>query len=137
MKIKELKELVIKEATYLRENVTQEEKDNLVLDNFKVYSKFNCIYGLLTGRCNSERACQLYNDSGLKVVFDDILPDGSSITPIKEVLDSSYEASKERGGFITYNFSPMEAYIARYKQDAKRILKFIKGDIDKLTLNGK
>lgn len=129
MTIKELKELVIKEATYLRENTTQQEKDRLEVFDFNPRSSRYCIYGQLTGNCNSNRAALLYDGSGIGVVFYGMLGTDSTKSTLNTV-----EIVKEKQ---VDHFSPIETYIGKYNNDGKEILRYIKGDIDRFVLRQK
>lgn len=59
--------LVIEEATALRENATQREKDRLNFINLDPEHFERCIYGQMTGSCYNSRAIELIQKSASKV----------------------------------------------------------------------
>ncbi len=62
-----LKELVIKEAVNLRVNATPEELKRLDFENFDGTQSDQCIYGQMTGHCESDRANTLIQSCCEKV----------------------------------------------------------------------
>lgn len=66
-RIKTMWELAIKEAKKLKKFATQEEKDSLDIETFNGESKMRCIYGQMTGHCESIRANELILKSCEKV----------------------------------------------------------------------
>lgn len=54
-----IEERVIEEATNLKKYATPEELDKLTLERLNPANVFNCIYGQMTGSCNSARALEL------------------------------------------------------------------------------
>ena len=56
---KTLEKLVIKEATNLRIHATKEERDRLNLGTLDGEKTHKCIYGQMTGSCDSNRANEL------------------------------------------------------------------------------
>lgn len=56
---KELKKAVVKEALLLREYATVEEKKKLCLSILDGRDSGLCVYGQMTGSCNTPRAIQL------------------------------------------------------------------------------
>lgn len=57
--IKEFVKMVRKEIKALKFNATKRELNKLNFDEFDHTSKFNCIYGQMTGHCRSKRAKEL------------------------------------------------------------------------------
>lgn len=57
----ELKEAVRQEAIFLRSFATQEQLDNINLDDLNGLSAEYCIYGQMTGNCYNEEATRLFS----------------------------------------------------------------------------
>ena len=58
---KQFIDMVIKEINYIKTAATPEEIGKLDVDFFSGHSSGNCIYGQMTGRCNSDRAKEIYS----------------------------------------------------------------------------
>ncbi|PHN06964.1 hypothetical protein [Flavilitoribacter nigricans] len=99
-------ESVIREIKALREHATAEEKERLDWHEFHPSSDENCIYGLMTGHCDSIRAKELAEIAGNK----------------KEIHPSGW----------VYKVSPLEVFIHDYDDFNFEILQYIKGEIDVL-----
>ena len=128
MNYKELQELAISEAKALRRYTTPQQKASLSLDLFDPRDGEYCIYGQLTGDCDSIEATELAKKCA-KGLFSNSL---SLIGKNEYYLESHYAPhAKIRG---TEYFTPLEVYIYNRNADAKRILRYIKGDTDELNL---
>jgi len=66
--LKKLIELVTKEAINLKANATQEELDNLNFNCLLPSDSTQCIYGQMTGNCDSKRAVELIRLSCKRVM---------------------------------------------------------------------
>lgn len=111
MEEKQFIQNVRKEINHLRKNATDEEKSRLNFDDFDYASKFGCIYGRLTGRCDSIRAVELYSKQ---------LSSYSLRNPIKQ---------KNAGNTFTW----LESYLYHSTANThKHIIKYIKGEIKEL-----
>ena len=97
---------VIREIETLREHATAEEKARLDYIAFDPNNGRTCIYGQMTGHCNSERANELM---GL----------------------STYE-SLLRDDDLCEHLSPLEVYICDHPKWNWHILQYIKGEINEL-----
>lgn len=105
-----LKQLVLKEATALRQQATKEELGKLDLNWFDAGSAYSCIYGQMTDSCNSERAQELivncceriYKTDGGYGAFGRITESSLGESPKK--LEKYYDR-------LDYYCSPIEKYI--------------------------
>ena len=98
-KSKFLKE-VMTEINHLRNNATPEEKDRLDFESFIQTSSRQCIYGQMTGHCNSIRAKELYpktyyyiknkageyHPNGYLPFSKHEFKDGDRVTPLEKYL---------------------------------------------------
>jgi len=113
MKKKDFLQLVEAEALHLRNNATDKEKDNLDFDALYANSSTRCVYGQMTGTCDSDRAKELYP----KTFYT--LP----------MLDASFTQTKVRGFLASgERFTALEAYIIMKGAKKKSLLNYIKGN---------
>ena len=117
-KMESLKELTIKEATNLKQHITEQEKQKLSKKTFNPASVGFCIYGQLTGWCDSPRAIQLAKLCIGKVSVKEL--DGSRISTTKPKNNN--------------RFSPLEVYIYKHRGSGEKIINFLKGETDTLEL---
>lgn len=123
--------LVIEEATNLREFATERERANLEFTELRPNQKSDCVYGLMTGHCDSPRAQELIKKCCRRVykALDGIYSkDEGKLNPL-----NGSPVEKDRD---TY-WSPIEVFIVRdmRENDSKnnrKLLSFIKGEIDNL-----
>jgi hypothetical protein len=117
MNIRTFLKMVRVEATHLRNNATKEEKSNLDFDSIMPTYADQCIYGQMTGNCNSDRAKELYPK-----IFDvDVLSNNS----VQKAAETSRTLEKEEDGFFYY--TPIEVYIGAKDSNLAGLLKYIKG----------
>lgn len=113
-----LKELTIKEATNLKQHITEREKQKLNKNTFNPISVGFCIYGQLTGDCTSHRAIQLAKLCIGKVSVKQL--DGIRVSTTKP---------KNR-----LRFSPLEVYIYKVEGSGEKIIDYLTGETDTLEL---
>lgn len=113
-----LKELTIREATNLKQHITEKEKQNLNKRLFYPNSAHCCIYGQMTGGCSLPRAIELAKLCIGKVSVKEL--DGSRISTTKPKNNN--------------RFSPLEVYIYKYRGSGEKIIDFLKGETDTLEL---
>jgi hypothetical protein len=127
VKLLEFLKMVRVEATHLRDNATKEEKANLNFDSIDPYSSSDCIYGQMTGNCESDRAHKLCPKT-IAVLF--------LITPsVKRAAETSRTLEKEDDdddGWFCY--TPIEVYVGAAGSNASGLLKYIKGTNKTLKL---
>lgn len=144
----EIKELVVGEATNLRKYITPEEKERLDISSLDGSSASSCVYGQLTGNCYSDRARQLIQKCCERVYIsnnghlkDDLLLNGSPIGKRRDKEDMNWLRKPN----VEY-YSPIEVLLSKLSKDgevtiskdegspADKLVKFIKGQTDSLTL---
>lgn len=120
MNLKKLKELVVKEATNLKESATTAELARLDFDTLNHRYFDTCIYGQMTGDCFGSRAFQLLKEC---------------TTPYS---CGTREFVKPELGFTdeyTRSFSPIEFYISQPDAQNDMLVAYLKGDIPVLTVD--
>lgn len=86
--------LVMVEIDHIKEHATSEEKDKLNLETFDNSFGDKCIYGQMTGNCNTKRAKELYPKTFVDVPnFDIYIPfskqstaSGTDLTALEKYL---------------------------------------------------
>ena len=96
--------LVIKEATNIKRLATKEEVEKLNICFFAPANFNNCIYGQMTGDCNSPRAINLIQSCS-ELFYS--VPFGLSA---EKHLITTISLNRRRRGQFT-NYSPIEFYI--------------------------
>ena len=114
---------VMRELKHIKQNATQEEIGNLNLNSFDPRSKYDCIYGQMTGKCNSFRAKQLTP----KTYCVDIPSIGDTFIKSKR---HGLLVTKNKGGYYT----PLEMYIPMKNSKKEQIIQYLKGEKATLTL---
>lgn len=116
----QLKQLVIEEATKLKQHATKEELNNLNFETFHPNTPHRCIYGQMAEECRSDRSLELLN---------------KCTVPYSTSLDK-YNDEVERDFKGRYSgFSPIEFYICRWNAKNKTLIDFLKGERETLTVN--
>ena len=126
----EFMKLVLFEIEGLKTHATQEQKDALDLSRLNPQSSFTCIYGQMTGNCNSDAAFVLAKKCGIEITINGPTDDSELDIPNLQRL-----AMKEPKKYMY--FTPMEMYIYTRPNDAARIAIYIKDLSDKLVLTDK
>jgi hypothetical protein len=124
MKLLEFLKMVRVEATHLRDNATKEEKSKLDFDELMVLNVSNCIYGQMTGNCNSYRAKELYTkkfDSMVSFYAKDI----GAVAKIANPMTEKEKAVRSYRGFGQY--TPIELYVTSLAANNEGLIKYIKG----------
>lgn len=129
----EINALVIAEATKLKKNATLYEIANLDFSNLRTASKYNCIYGQMTGNCFSERAVELI-EASCKRVFNINISERDKDKKMGKIY------GKLNGKPVTRDeyWSPIEIFIDMERNqnngNNKRLIDYLKGETKKLTL---
>lgn len=105
-----LKKLIVEEAANLRIHATKKEIDNLSYDTLVGCSKTECIYGQMTGNCNSERAYELIKKCASKI-YNHNENEGYYLNGKPYIPDQL----DQRSGFY---FSPIELLVYHNKYDS-------------------
>ena len=138
-KVKDFKADVLHEINMLKKHATKKEKVLLDFDRFNYDLKRNCIYGQLTGSCDSKKAEELMDKCCIRVMN---LPNGTSSIENRSISDKEFIINgKNKGqgwwgvGNRRYAYlSALEGYICTKGAKNKEIINYIKGNTDKLTL---
>lgn len=121
-------QLVISEATKLKANATKIEIDKLDFDWLSSKSTTSCVYGQMTGYCFNTRATKLIKLSCQKVF---------TAKHNRDVMEGTINGSPAKMKRDTF-WSPIEIFIDQPKNKTngnnKRLVQYIKGGDDKLTL---
>lgn len=126
---------VLSEATSLRELATPPEKNNLNVYTIFPSNREKCVYGQMTGSCNSPRAIELMQKCCTQYFHNE----DYDLTSLREVLshvngkDSVVVAPRVRRHGIAY-FSSIESYIIIKGAKCAELLSYIKGETNELNL---
>lgn len=132
MVTEELKAAVRQEAIFLRSHATQEQLDNINLDDLNGLSAEFCIYGQMTGNCYNEEATRLFSQCavpykrGIYSDFNEGSPEPGEKT--MTCFDDQGEARREG------NHSAIEYYISLPENEYKLqgLVDFLQKKTDKL-----
>ena len=127
---KRLAELVKEEAKNLRINATAEELNNLTDTILSPDSPTKCLYGLMTGSCESSRAIKLINICcSVRIKnFKGIMSDNY------ELSESSFLKAPRRNNWSikteNMRFSPIEVMLwLAPASDIKMLVKYLRSEI--------
>lgn len=114
---KQFLEDVAKEARALRKHATKKELELLNFETFDGGDVKKCIYGQMTGDCDSDRASELIQ----------------LCAPI--YFEGSSGGYKTNSVFEIFRYSPIERYVAQYVSEKnKNLIAFLKGERKDLVL---
>lgn len=123
-------DLVVKEAKNLRKLTTFEEKQLLNFSTLDGDSKYDCLYGQITGHCFSPRAKELIEASCEKVYNPGAGDDRLGSATLNGSPLGKYRSIVRYSSSTSY-FSPIEVFIFKYSHERellKRLLLYIKGE---------
>ena len=116
--------LVISEIENIKLNATIKEKSKLNISSFNYDNDFRCLYGQMTGSCDSKRAKEL-----TPKIFFDAAGNKSSNNREKVIPFSNHNFKK--GNFYT----PLEKYLFMVKSNVhENIINYLKGTVNELIL---
>jgi len=124
----QLIKLANKEAINLKKYATKKELANLNFDKLDPNERKECVYGQLTGECNSKRATKLIKKCATKVLFPREAKhdfDSFGNTPMETYVVGG-KPKKRRATEFNY-VSPIEAVIVRYPKKTKGLIDFLTG----------
>lgn len=122
MKKAEFLQMVKNELDTIKAKATKEEIGRLDFSKFEHYSGYDCIYGQMTGLCNSKRAKEL-----MPKVFNDIV----SWDNYERYVSFSKQLMKKGN-----NYTALEKYLYMVKAPMhEKIIKYLKGEISEITLS--
>lgn len=113
----------LEEINNIKKHATPEEISKLDIDNLDPSSSYGCIYGLMTGNCNSDRAYEL-----IKLCATSTL--SWSLHAFKE----DYITSRPPRGFSGNSYTCLEACIYSFPLNNPEIIEYLKGDTTELRL---
>jgi hypothetical protein len=114
----QLKEDVQKEAEALRVHATKEERERLDIETLDPANTKLCVYGLLTGDCDSPRASRLIKECA----------------PIYITGESDEDGMETVAEFKSYHYSPIEYYIALPEANNANLISYLRGETETLEL---
>lgn len=114
----DLKADVAKEAAALRVHATEEERGRLDFLSLNPTDMAMCIYGQMTGDCDSHRASRLIKNC--TSIFIDNNSEGLEMYLAKEFRD--------------YHWSPIEYYILLPEARNANLIAYLRGETDTLQL---
>lgn len=140
---------VLKEVKALKQHATQEEIANLRMDEFNPFDTHSCIYGQLTGSCDSFRAKELMELSCVKVISNcELEIDEDYRANFRDIADTHYfeknvnqtwDLISDNGDNKFYRdfefLSALELYIALRGANIKGIMKFLRGEKEEVNLD--
>lgn len=143
---------VTKEVKALKKHATKEELQNLDFNEFDPDKKEQCIYGQITGYCQSKRASELIFNCCVRFVRNDLEIDDKGFEAIKEAVNGAFVGRKKslrslinnRNKHCKFNnwglnteighLSAIESYILLPEANNKNLISFLKGNTNKLVL---
>lgn len=137
---------VAKEIQALKKNATTKEIAELDLDSLHPVSKHDCIYGQMTGSCNSPRAiklilkcCPRYTyESSNGLNYSEIKKYVNGKTPIdsagKKIKSPNDLGDVRKRGLGLGIYSAIETYIMLNGAKNKNVINFLKSKTNKLIL---
>lgn len=134
----DLKADVKKEAEALRKNATSEERSKLNFNSLDPHHLNKCIYGQMTGNCNSVRGVQLIEACAKRYIKDGDLTyvarDG--FKRIQERVNGATVADLyyDRNSLIDVHYSAIEAYILLPEAKNAELISYLRGETDNLDL---
>lgn len=127
------------EINMLKKLATPEELSNLNFDTFNYRSESKCIYGQMTGSCESNRAEELMDASCIRVMnvrggVNNV--EGKTFTEIKSKINGENTGQGwYKSNYRNYShLSVLEAYISLKDAKNEHIIKYLKGEVETLKL---
>jgi hypothetical protein len=114
----QLKEDVRKEAEALRIHATKDERERLDIKQLDGSDPERCIYGLLTGECDSDRASEL-----IQTCTNVFLQYKACSDELEVVV-----------GFKKWRWSPIEVYIGKPEANNANLIAYLRGETETLEL---
>jgi len=135
----DLKADVKKEAEALRVHASKDELGKLELKMLNPKSINNCIYGLMCGACDTQRAATLINLCAHRFVRDTMLTtvaeEGFGRIQRKVNGEKVKDFVHERTNRLTwYHYSAIEAYILLPEARNANLIAYLRGETETLDL---
>ena len=120
MKKKEFLEMVMTEIETIKERATPEEIGKLDFESLRVQTPKLCIYGQMTGHCQSERANEISHKVFAHIAIDENF-NQLSFTKWEKHVSGKHVTS-------------LEVYITMKGAKNKQVIQYLKGEINTLKL---
>lgn len=137
MTFQELKQLVVQEATVLKREASIKELMRLDFNSLDPQLTQSCIYGQMTGHCDSTRAQKLMQAALPSPILGD-LPGTNSVESLRGFSKGVKWNYRGKLGayFVPEEWSAIEVYITLAKAKPQVLIDFLQGDINqKLNAN--
>lgn len=127
---------VAKEAKALKKNATKDELENLSINLLNPLSFNSCIYGQMTGYCNSTRALTLIQGCCPRFFTTDNINQGMSMTGVKKAVNGKKvgEFKNGRNRYYMSHFSAIETYILTKDAKNANLIAFLRDETKELNL---
>jgi|ERR1044072_387937 hypothetical protein len=138
----QLKEDVRKEAEALKIHATKEERDRLCLSELNPTGVKACIYGLMTGHCDSPRSLELIqqctaryvrcsalaliSQDGFKTIYSNV--NGVTVSNLNKKRPTIFDTED------ISHYSMIEAYILLPDANNANLISFLRGETETLEL---
>lgn len=120
MKKSEFLALVQEELDTIKVNATKEEIENLDFNRFHHNNTVLCIYGQMTGKCNSVRAIEIFP---------------KKFNELGGYFSALYKPFKSQNLKCGTNYTPLEKYLYMVKAPQhKKLIQYLKGEINTIKL---
>lgn len=121
MKPKKVIKHVMKEINAIKKHATKEQIDKLNFKELRPSEYNNCIYGQMTGNCESKASLKLIRKCCTRTV-----------DAIGDLFQGSYTASRSKR--TNENFSLLERFIYMESQNNEDIIAYLRGEKKELEL---
>lgn len=129
------------EVEALKANATKEEIAKLDIEHFHPDSKQDCIYGQMTGSCESHRAKELMDSACVRVTNSTFFMGTFTFDNLATHINGEYtgqtwegESNDERYLRKFSYISMLEMYIFLKGASPKNIIDYLKGEVETLEL---
>ena len=123
----ELKKLVKQEADNLRKYASQEVRERLDADHLDFRDQYCCVYGQMAGDCFNSYATKLLNQCTAPFSKSHVNYKNGSLK------NSTFSNHRSEVADETF-YSPIEFYISQIGAKNENLIRYIKGETDKLEL---
>ena len=131
------------EVEALKANATKKEVEKLNIEHFNPDSKQDCIYGQMTGSCESVRAKELMDSACVRVTSSTYFMGEKTFNNLSSYINGEYTGQtwtdnmyEDEDRYIRkYSYiSMLEMYIFLKGASPKNIMDYLKGEVETLEL---
>jgi hypothetical protein len=128
------------EVEMLKKHATKEEIEKLDYVHLDPVHMGKCIYGQMTGSCESDRAKALMDLACVRVYVGDVMIRGKEYKEIQKNMNGPYKGQMwsndwDNGVKRSYtHLSMIETYICLIGAKNKKLIDYLKGETDTLEL---